>query len=1182
MKRDAPPHLLVDKHLAIRPLSGQKARRFRARWAASATHAEPTIRTLKFPLEGQGRIDASAFARLDSTLRDLRPGCLPWLLLTVHASGFRIFSKADEVIAFMNANRFDDVAYRQALQGSTGMTCTRLGPVHLYLRFRRVPRPIGGAVLPFNHAVIAREYTRYFRGQAKTGPDPTTVMLLSHLARRLERLGGWAQLASHPTRGFEAWDEVMRLEGVPVPPLAPRMRDLVHPHEAVAKATIAFDRARLRMAEPTLPLIVATALLEARADGFDEPAALTQRVLQTLLTDSYSGLSWLWGAGLCLLKRATVSECREWFGADEECAAALTLAAKCIPPDRVLGEDGYAPYRADVGGMLASWIRRYVERLREIDAKLRQYAPRDKSGGARLIVDGAEQALDRLLGKCPGASGRDPDLLESCFSLFAEGEYVTTNVNQAFDEAISNEPRALPSMPRVRAAVEPVEQCRAIAAEFTALLPVMGQHADRLLEWCYTGPVPMASFERAIENEFQRSTRSTAKRGVSTEPLLVAAVSELLDRFGKLARREPGFVGARMMSLYDRLGVFRCRRHLHRYFLSRQGSLWSRCGNDFPTGESLVRERRLILPALGEVISSLRAQILAKPFDRHKLLAFFDLEHLYLMTILRGAPENLPAAIVKPTAAAATYIPSRIQRHFEAPVVASGAVAALFTFYATNLRVATLALARSRIVVRHAFMRARDNALVYAPKTAAWRPPSRLYRTSKPIGAALRCLSREAEAIDPGRLLKRALSAPIAEADVRELLLQSPHAWFYAGPCGGAAVAGLPVSKAGLGKRLTSHASAFRLIGPPSAKNSLDQSLLGGKSSIGDLQLICERHFVQRVEWDGASMQVHVREFDCSLHLGVPLLRQVHKCERPISMHRYLCVELGRTGIGWVAFDARTHKELANGSLSIDSLRSWLASANVREERGHETRHVERLDGIGTARELVAADVMHSIDSLLSKFRAFPVLKMKSRLAARSEIEMIHGIIVEAYAFVDHEIVIRQRRARWSGGLTWTHPYLRRENPAIRKAKPLNLFPGTVVSARGVEQECSRCGRNAVDAVATALGECPGSTFMVSEGGRVELVNGTIILYRRGHGAHGREQHGGVAPYREGPIAAHSLIAAIKETIRAPSPTLPGTRGTGPTYSCPYVTCAARDGAQVNTARNIARRFRESLVQDAN
>lgn len=958
-------------------------RRFRGRWAACARHAEATTRTISFPLdvpEGY-RIDSQAFAELQSTLRDMRPGTLPWFLFTVHASGFRVFSKSDEVTAFLNRDLLCDAAYRDAIRERIGANCDTIDPVNLYLRFRTVPRPRGGTTLPFTAAAIAREYLRHFPWRGSERVEPPLAMLLHEFACRLERMGGWARVASDPTGAFDAWDEALRCIGVDVPPLATRIRAMAQLPKAVEKATIAHDPRKPRtslVSGDALALLVADALAEARREGLAKAPELTQRVQQLLLSDNYSGLSWLWGAGLRLFKEASVADFQEWFGVDAETSAEVISAAASIPADRVFGGDSFAAYRADVGGMLASAISRCVNRLAA--------GPRD-------------------------VRATDPT----------------------------------PAQQRP-ATVDPAAECGAGALRFMRLRAALRGYLQRITAWCDGSGIRMHPIDHRAQQE----------RG--DDDALLQAIREMLERFGTIARNKPGVVARRMMAVYEELKVFEGTKELHRYFLSGQGTLLQSASG---AGEfdvvridpSLVDRRALMLPAIGEVIRRLEADIMQGLVDGDDLAALVELEHAYYGMIVTGLPPTVPSAVAKP---ADVLIPAPLSmlQQLETPTVSALVVAELFNVVARELSRLAALLARRKFLVRHALMRSRDNALLYVPKDVEWTPPPRLTSSAKPIGEAFRALKvAQGESLNPARLLASTAEALATRAGVRDWLSQSPHDWYYRGLQGGARVTGLSISKSSTPRRLT-RCGALRLVGPSAMKTLLDRALLQKRGSIGDLQIVCDRQFEQHLRSTGSDdLRAEVRELSCSLSLLVPIRENPPLRFGEVTMDRYLSVDLGDDGFGWTAFDAKTHEEVASGFRIVRSLRSFAiqAKAGRRIRDGVYGFRREPDPGPGRARRRVAGDVMHAVEVLLSRFRAFPVFERNaSRLPRRRgrQTAEVHRLVVQAYVFVNTESALRRRKSHWHGAHMWTHPYLMRKTGS-GAIQPLTLFPGVAVPGIG-------------------------------------------------------------------------------------------------------------------------------------
>ena len=1143
---------LSDERQRVARLSGQKARRFRARWAACAKQAEETIRTIKLPLEVEGRnIDSAAFAELHATLREMRPGTLGWLLLTVHSLGFRIFSRSEEVRGFLNSNLLGNDEYRGALRTATGVAADNLDPVHLYLRFRMVPRPRRGTLVPFTTQTIYEEYVRYFSRAKPHQTDPALESLLSELAQRLVALGSWANVAAKPRQAFEAWDAVIRARGISVlPALGPRVQRFVCPGRATERATIAHDPLKPRLtleADCALNLLVAVSLSQARTEGLVEIPELTQRVLQLILTDNYSGLSWLWGAGLRLLRDATCAQCGAWFGVDHETAAALTLAARSIPHDKVFGNDGFAAYRADVGGAMESWIRHYIDGLVRLDESLGTSPEPEELIGAlradrsqwlamragtsayelcttieevRRSRSAAREALDRLLGKGPlPPSAADVKALEQ-YSQLAEGLHgllfsLTARIEIESERAVArgdHEAVALLHSYRFKTPTwcvpplklrrmgnlpDPVAQSEAAAADLAALGNVMSVHAERISVWCNQSGVPMLPFDRIAQRHRRLLLEATSARNAGKDDALLLAVREVLDRFGRIARRQPDHIARYILTAYEDLEIFSRKEQLHRYFLSRQGVLHKHPLDRgvrpiIPIETGVLEKLDKLLPAISEALRVLRRDVLEKSSRWEDLSAVVELERAYYGIVLAGLPEILPSEVARPAAEPEFALPVMMERQLQAPFVNARVVRQLFNLYAGRLREISAILERKRFFVRHAFTRSRDNALVYVPKDLVWMPPERLRSTERPIGAAHKVLCGcEADVVFPPQVLDRAAQSLLVERGVRDWLAQSPHDWYYTGVRGGATVRGLRMSKAGTAKRPRAYRGAFRLIGPSSMKTLLDKALLHQRVTVGDLQVIYDRHFVQEVvRGEGGGIQVVVREVGGSLTLAVPVREGRERSSAPISLDRYLCVDLGEFGLGWTVFGAKTHEEVASGFESVVSLRTFAKRIRAgRRPRERETCLGSTFDGgMDNARERIAGEIVHTIDGLLSRFRAFPVLEVRARgpLHERGEIERIHRMVVETYAFVDKDSASRRRRAHWRGSM-WTHPYLRRKDPESDRGKPLNLFPGTVVPASGNSQTCSRCGRNAIETVRKMLRGGLNPIFAVSARGEVEL-----------------------------------------------------------------------------------------------
>lgn len=1180
----------------ITSLRGVKARRFRSRWAAASLDAQPHLQTIRFPLEIPPNfdVDINALSTLNRVLRDTAPGSVPWLLIVVHASGFRVFSKADEVVAFQNSGLLGNSSYQREFGRISGIASKRLDPANLYIRFRQVPRE--SHPVPFTAAGIADHYSRYFLGKALTQAEPCARLLFEQLGSGLQSLGSWAEIARDPVRAFGAWDHVMMSLGFELPALSLRARRLRAPPVAVAKATIAYDaEKRLIPLEPAhaLYLVVADALAKARSEGLQKNAPLTRRVQQLLLSDNYSGLSWLFGSGLRTLKSATPTECARWFGAPEENVQQIVEAAVSIAPDTVFGERGYAAYRALVGGELASWISNYVERLEEMQALLLTSCPavksapnvppglvpaelselmrlqraasrgvEDATSAVRFLSGIAEPALTQHISTLKKYSELDKDL-RAALSVrrvdpgLASQKSGDTPLRAAFAPPLTT---PLPTLNAVPKAESPLDELEAATAELLGLQQRMRTHAEQMLAQFPDGRIHGLTI---AESYF---TRAAAKSDKEPMPRAEQVARLILDRFGRVARVQPTQIVREVMQVYEDLGVFINLRTLHKYFINRQGRLTPSSRSTepvLPVSPTLAGKSETILPTLGMLLKRMEDSALDITLDVRRWVALLELTHAYYSILLLGLPARVPSVTVQPSTGMRAALSATFELALREPWIEAQIARRLFGLHRSRIRKVASICTPEQSYARYQFSRSRDNVLLYVPRNRMWRVPDRLLSHKPHSGLSLRELGHtEPELASPWDLLPKMIAVFGKETAARNYLVQAPHDWYYAGMGQGAKVEGLPISKVGAGKR-TSRANALRLTGPSSFRSVVDKAQLQQSGSIGDIQVILENSFSHSIRREDGAYRIHRENQRWRVYLGLPVRTKAMRTDEAINMDRYLCAWLCERGVGWAVFGSRTHLEIANGFLRVGSLPSLLASVNGNRRPIVRSRRLgARYDkGMENARARVAGEFLHVINSALSTFKAFPVLAFPTGSTDQAGVETsrVHRLVVEKYTFDKDVTTTSRRRSFWQGGSLWIHPYLM-QCDSDGRGRPLHLFPGVLVSSTGTVEACCKCRRNPLEAL--RLLERSGiHEIAVSCEGTIEVGNGALKLKN--------------IPV-SGLVELNTIQRAVKAQMHeASNPEI------SQLYKCLYWACAASAEVHINAVRNMATKFQAKLCHSS-
>ena len=1243
------------KHVALKEMSGAKGRAFRKLWAAGGEIVKPTVRTIQFPLEAnEHTIDMEAVTALHKTLRGQGEGSLLGLLYCVHANGFRLFSKSDEVAAFNNEQVLDNTAYKSALADKLGVAIEKLDPVNLFVRFSFAPRNVGTKVVEWTKPFIASEFCLYFSGKRPEKADPVFVSLMEDLATRLLPLGEWKNLVADPVAGFKAWDATVSAKGYGLPPLAPKAELIVPLVNPIHNSTIAFDASREPLALAAgaeLHCLASLLLQQARSEGIVGKRPLTDRLQQLLLSDNFSGLSWLFGAGLRVFQAKSPQELASLYGANGRVEAFGQVAkyACAIQPDRVFGSVGFAEYRMDIGGGIKSWLANYVNRLDELDQLL--LAPPDawtlpadmRDGQTSYLLTSsnitpteidaligacvtdyaaARKCLDRLYGAAdePATAedvrfvelfGQSLDALHGMLTAIADrreretlwaadrnDDQLVTLLNAVkFD--IPKWCARLPKLNRLAVPESPTAAVERAGNQFVALRDAIPAQFERLKQWAEGQGTPLKPIERATARERQDTLNVKGKRPKGDAGGFgQRAAARFLDRFCRTVSRCKEPTVRRFADLLGKLDVFESEKAMNRFLFNRVGGLYK---SPFDPGVRIVHKVKplladrfdAIMSRLWDEIQVVRREVFAdEVLKADALVDLLSLERSYYAIMLTGLPERVPSELADlGVSSELVELPVSAKIQLRAPTIPTSGVLRIFNLHQAAISAVAPMVTREQYYVRHDFQRSGDNALVYCPKPTTWAIPPRLMTSTKPIGRAFAKLGMSpGEACDAPELLVRALKTCADDEEaLRALLMQLPHDWRYVGFRGGSETAGVSVGKAGLARNSKNFTGAFRVVGPAARKHAIDEGMLTGETSVGDINFLCDAIYKQQVIFKDGRFRAEVTPLSLRLRIGLPIKEAVEKNPENLRLDRYVAIDLGEYGVGWAVFSVDGNECVDKGFIRINAAVAFKKAA----ERGDKPR--EQLRRFNSkfdraqefARKALVGRFRHTIDLLMNHYRAFPVIESapKSRSGAAKDIYKVFEAVTEHYTFTDNAEATGKRIGIWRGAAMWKHPTLTQVDKVSGGKKPLYLFPGVMVSDYGNSQRCSSCGRNAIETARLFGKENPNALFHTDESGVAKLANGDIQLFKRPSGKSDRDalkrrhQHGlAKLPFGKATLDTSQFIAAISETLRQPPASKHTKLSSQSQYACVYVDCGYAENADVNAAVNIAHRFKEKTA----
>jgi len=1244
---------------SLPPNPGVAARQWRRQLAATAKRSDDTIRTIKFPLDiDYASASWEAVSLLHQTIASDAPGSLIRFLYTILLANFRVFGKQSEAEAFRNSAILNDVEWRETVLSKSSLTLAidSFVPSRIYQRLLIAPRAVGGKDSSFKAEIISNEYAKFFCGKyGDQLPEPER-MLFSAIGDTMSlAFSEWKQLTSSPAVSAGIIDGVLDRLGYARSPQTLSMRiSPLRPSEG----TVVFDDKALIPTDDTASiepnLIVSMALRTAQQQGLSSKPEVTKFAQAYFTGDAnHSGLAWLFGKGFEYFRSTSLRKVMLDFDipADRSDAVAAVLEAACtIPPasNTFFGGKNYAAYRSGIGGVLGSWVANYISRLFDLEKLLSEpidpivlppslladkqlfseasVTPDEIVMLAQRAVDErilAYQSLSRLIGRGDElATRKDIDAIEeynmlldtlagTLSSISEVVEKATERADDTQDDTVKKIladykftlPKWVRRMEKINrlnlSPVTPERDLAQAADEFDLLRDAMFVHYESVKKWAESVGETMSPLTRLAAKEGTYFQQGAKKRNPEEQ-----AARTCFSMIGRAARKCADKTRNQIVSFFIEQKIFAEAKNCSLYFFNHKGTLYKSPYDrgprqPFAITRSSVDRAEMILVEYSDFLFKLRQEVMSEsPLSLRRVTDLFSLEQNYFAMLLIGFPDAIPVHLALHDAVAQVFnLPLPILLRLQGDKVTSSIMRRVFNNYYVRLKSLAAVLLRDNFYLCATIQRTGDADLVYvAPDDGRlWAAPERLYKSARPIGAAMRRLQNAPAGIVSGKINPSAalpfmLSEESDQNALRAYLRQAPHDWYFPWPAS-PSINGLFISKTGIGKRLRREAAA-RLVGASAYKGILDTALVSPESvETGDAVIIFEQYFDQSCHFDtNGHLIVEIKKNEASVKLALPVKEAKSEGDETHEhFPRYVAIDIGERGLGFAVFDAKTDALIEKGRVPVHSMRRLVMDDRSGKRKKSQANRFR--SGYDPAEERrrgnVVGDFCNAINRLMWYYEAFPVFESDPGGAKSQAINKVYALVVHRYLYSTTQSIDAERKSYWAGASYWKHSWRMKykfDKTAGKKSdvvEPLSLFPGTGVSAYGTSQTCSHCHRNPAETVKemkTAKGNKQ-TLFRVRAGGYVDLPNGTIQLFfsapeTERTGFRRRNENTPLSkPADPETLTESELLGVIRRNLRR-APRSKQARDTSVSqYHCIYEDCRHVIHADENAAINIGHRF---------
>ena len=831
-------------------ISGMPARRYRKKLARLSDNPSDSMLTLKFRLDlPEGflkRVSFDEFRQLYDTVEGTGPGSLAYLLFTLITQGFRIFPKAGGAGQFANRHAFDDRGFHAAVEKQLGIDMPEFVPSKISSRLETEVRAAKGKDNRFCKEVIVREYVRSL-GKKFADDDKRLIQedLFSRIADELLKdFSGWAELKKDKAGACRCVDRAMAsFKGGSFPSISSMVAKVNS--SLPENSTLAFDADAplAQCSDEDLPYFAVAAVLH-RLDGMKaDPKDLPRFVQDNMTTRTNSGLSWLFGKGLAVLKTLPEEELSRRYGVPEEKREAVRKvqeAARQVPDQALLRSDkggamSYSVFRSSLGGRLDSWIANYIKRLCELKDLL-EALPEQIRLPAGLIVGGRDflettdcsreeaealctvftgvrkaglAALNRMLGVGAGLRADDIESVRQTLELENRLFCIGQQIENALDQAEKDEKggwsqlkkslsdswddwRKLARLPKLNQQSGGVpnaeKELQAASQALKTLAQAQKQHFSRIAGWLKDQGLKLDP----LKAETARQEELVKKRGQAARERLPAeemALRSILQKIGSAVRYSRDDVSALVKAWFKAQGLFETEKLYNKFFCNFQGRIYV---SPFSSGRHQGMALNPAAASRGrEILDSFKglleqAEALAERSAGARE-TYWKLQKLWMQLLLGSVDCMVPVSLAKPDIPAqfAGSIPADLHVMLARDSLPMSGLIKIFNLYSSLISGLNILLRRERFFLRTKFSWVGNCRLFYVPKDGLWRMPER-YRKSaawKPVLEGDVLAYGEGGDVDVRATFAKMRSKfSKLPAEMSPLLLQLPHDWCYVMP----------------------------------------------------------------------------------------------------------------------------------------------------------------------------------------------------------------------------------------------------------------------------------------------------------------------------------------------------------------------------------------------------------------
>ena len=965
----------------------------------------------------------------------------------------------------------------------------------------------------------------------------------------------------------------------------------------------------------------------------EKPTANTIEDLIT--TQNSNAISWVLGTGLKYFQTEKISTIAKDLECGEVIANKIHDATRLIRSSKMFDIPSYNKYRTSIGMVINSWVTQYVKRLLEIESSIStidviefpdEYFDENNIYASKILsfcktnaiqlndlqsfvindVNAARESINRLSGLANELPTRQ-DLINFHNMQLGLGRLsgIISEINHKIQQVTENlkDPMEIRKFENLSLKapswlkfdklnrfssgyVDFDKDIKQLENGFNFALKRQEAHYSKITNFL------SEIGKKDLYHEFYKLKpfKHPSLEKFDKKELVVRYV---LEKFMRYAKRTQSNDICKIISETSVQCGFFYKRKANKIFLSRASKPIFKYGHDRGKSgtEYLVSSKHNVFDFVDLLERKLHDYQPCEQIDEYAKLMLISMIYMLKIEPIKNC-DQVPSELCWLDDELLEYISAdyRIKKASSLPYVDGATIISIFGYYSAYMRGISNALFRKEFMKRYPFSEDGRNHLVIRGKTGTFKFKKGFLSGDK-NKEALSLFHiigfddvKTYKCSDAINMLKNTPKSYLQSPHLKKIIECIPHKFCLSQSDINKNIdhAGTPVYNVSKEKSFVKISKEILndLVIPRAYKDillgTIDKSYELGAYGM---------HYVSKYKMNSVlkngQLKASYEHISSWLELAIPYKQYYEKSKLPVPYEgKIIAFDIGEYNLGYAVFDIKDKNLLESGrvptsvgSIAVHKADKYRGYIQPKQKYSQKTQNI-----VENARNIAIKTVASIIDSLSSKYKAFPIIESEMA-GSNGEISKIISQLGDMYGFSPVEAHKNKKKNHFYGANEW-----KMEGYNV-EGKDLVLYPARQSSNYATSQICSSCERNPVSDIYDCFDKgdkvkVENGFAVLPNGNKLKLVTNINPLWNDkqiSQQARLHAQKNRRLPFsyfvKDGEYSNTQIIDYVKKQISRAHDSVQVKDSSKSRYCCAYDNCGVEIHSEENAAINQGRKF---------